>query len=378
MRIITAKVEKIIDDKLKNNGGYIQAINTKDARAVMMYAAEALVGTKESGGNNKGDIVVELQKTVDNTAGQEPWCMAYVQTCIAYAEKKTGVKSLIPSSEHCMTTFRNTPKENKVKLYPAYGAIIIWKQKKSDSGHTGFVVEYNSDSKIKSFESVEGNTGSGSMFDGDGIYFRTRNKVSDGSLIIQGYLIPFPAYKKPVVIDVKPTSIRLAWEPKLNNFVSDHLLNGITENLPVLSSAKDLETIFPGFSKLSIDNKVQVIAHFLVALAKFESSYNPKSYSVDVGTKNDKGSWSVGLYQLSANDNSAKKFKATFETLQDPKVNITVMLEQMTKQIKKEGLFILPNTSPMRYWAIILKNNKYNKIESVLAEVKNNYKELGI
>lgn len=188
-RKITDKMFKFIDDKLKNHGAAQLAIKNNDARSLFIYAAEACVGIKESGGSNKGLYVVELQKTVDNKAQSEPWCMAAVQTWLAYVEKKLGVKSPIFNSEHCMTTWRKTPATAKVKKIPAPGAIIIWKQKSSDSGHTGIVLDFQGDKK--NFESLEGNTGSGNMRDGDGIYIKQRSKVKDGSLVIQGYLIPF-------------------------------------------------------------------------------------------------------------------------------------------------------------------------------------------
>ena len=188
-RKITEKMLKFIDDKLKNHGAAQLAIKNKDARSLFIHAAEACVGIKESGGNNKGLYVVELQKTVDNKAQSEPWCMAAVQTWLAYVEHKTGVKSPIFNSEHCMTTWRKTPTAKRVKKIPAAGAIIIWKNGNTDSGHTGIVKDFQGDKK--NFESIEGNTGSGNMRDGDGIYIRQRSKVKNGSLVIQGYLIPF-------------------------------------------------------------------------------------------------------------------------------------------------------------------------------------------
>ena len=189
MRKITDKMFALIDGKLKNHGAAQLAIANKDARNLFIYAAEACVGIKEEGGNNKGLYVVELQKTVDNKASQEPWCMGAVQTWLAYVEKKLGVKSPVADTEHCMTAFRKTPLSSRVKAIPAPGAIIIWRNGKTDSGHTGVMLDFQG--KNKKMETVEGNTGSGSMRDGDGIYIKQRSKVKDLSLVVQGYLIPF-------------------------------------------------------------------------------------------------------------------------------------------------------------------------------------------
>lgn len=189
MRKITDKMFAFIDGKLKTNGAAQLAITNKDPRNLFIYAAEACVGIKEEGGNNKGLYIVELQKTVDGSADQEPYCMAAVQTFIAYVEKKIGVTSPIYASEHCMTVFRNTPKTQRVVSIPAPGAFIIWKNGSSDSGHTGLVLDFQGVNK--KMKTLEANTGSGNMRDGDGIYIKQRSKIKDGKLVVQGYLKPF-------------------------------------------------------------------------------------------------------------------------------------------------------------------------------------------
>lgn len=178
-----------IDNKLKNHGAAQLAIKNKDARNLFIYAAEACVGIVEEGGNNKGLYIVEIQKTVDGKAQREAYCMSAVQTWIAYVERKLGVHSTLFASEHCMTTWRKTPVSKRVKRIPAPGAIIIWKNGKTDSGHTGIVLDYQGTKS--NMETLEANTGSGNMRDGDGIYIKQRNKKKTGKLVIQGYIIPF-------------------------------------------------------------------------------------------------------------------------------------------------------------------------------------------
>ncbi len=189
MRKITDKMFMFIDKKLALNGAAQLAVTNKDARSLLVFAAEACVGVKEEGGNNKGVYIVEIQKTVDGQAGSEPYCMAAVQTWIAYVEKKLGVVSHLPASEHCMTTWRKTSAAKKVKTIPARGAIIIWKNGNTDAGHTGLVMDYQCG--FKKMLTLEANTGSENMRDGDGIYIKQRSKIKDGRIVIQGYIIPF-------------------------------------------------------------------------------------------------------------------------------------------------------------------------------------------
>lgn len=370
-RSIRPELVKLIDKKLSSNGLAQLAIEKKDARAVMMFAAESCVGEKESGGNNKGSFVELCQKTVDGSAVSEPWCMAFDQSMIAYAEVKTGVKSEIFSSEHCLTVWRKSPIKLRVKRYPGWGAMAIWQNGDSEAGHTGFVSSYEGQN-AKSMETVEGNTGK--LFsDGDGVFAKTRNTKADGKMKVVGFLIPFEKQEEkiePVVVNRFVGS----WEKSKPELIpsTDKLASIIQLDLPKYEAASDIKKLNSNFARLTTQQKVYTILEFWIAVAKFESSWNPKSFAVDVGTKSDLGSYSVGLYQMSANDGAAKVYKATFETLKNPLVNIDVALEQMRRQLKNTNTIFLPNSSKYRYWAVMLMNNKYSKINEILALVKKN------
>lgn len=186
-RQIESKMVAFIDEKLKGFGSAQDAIAKKDARALFTYAMEACVGIREHG-NNAGAMVELIQETL-GSADREAWCMSTVQTCIAYAELKTGIKSPVYATEHCMTCFRETPKSQRVVNYPARGAIVIWKHGNTDSGHTGVVCDTDGDT----FTTVEGNTGPESAVnrEGDGVYRKHRNIHGSGSMKVQGFIKPF-------------------------------------------------------------------------------------------------------------------------------------------------------------------------------------------
>lgn len=366
-RNIKPELVSLIDKKLASNGSAQLAIKNKDARNLMIFAAQACVGEKESG-NNKGAFVELCQKTVDGKASSEPWCMAFVQSMVAYAEIKTGKKSSLYPSEHCMTTLRKAKPEDRVKKIPAPGAIVIWEHKNTDKGHTAFVMEY----KNKTMETIEGNTGK--LFrEGDGVYQKSRSTTKDDDMNVRGFIIPFPLTEvkaEPVVLN----RIALSWEkndPKRAAW-SDKLISVINKDMPLYESSTDINKILPDFKSKTNAQKLKALAEFWIALYKFESSWNPKSYSVDVGSKNDKGSWSVGLGQMSANDGAARAFKATFESLQDPIMGIDVSLEQMRRQLKNTNTIFLANSSKYRYWAVALIGNKHSKIDQILAYIKAN------
>jgi hypothetical protein len=194
MRDIKPAMIKFIDDKLAKNGLAQKAIEEKDARTLFRLAAEACVGIREEGGNNRGPMVKLIQETI-GSANAEAWCMSFMQTCIAYAEIKTGKVSPIYPSEHCMTTWNKTPKSARVKIFPLSGAIVIWQHGKGPAGHTGVFLEAN-ESRTK-MTTVEGNTSSGLLADGslnrDGgaVLVCNRSTKANGSMKVVGFLKPF-------------------------------------------------------------------------------------------------------------------------------------------------------------------------------------------
>ncbi len=193
MRKLSPELVKYFDKKLATNGMAQDAIDKGDARALFLLAAQSAVGIKESGGNNHGPLVELMQKTVDGSADAEPWCMGFVQTCLAYAEAKTGIQSPIIPSEHCLTVWNTTRQAMRVKELPLPGAIIIWRHGSTTMGHTGIVV--GTDGNI--MRAVEGNTESGDdgggkvLRDGGGVYSTIRSIRGSGNMSVVGFLKPF-------------------------------------------------------------------------------------------------------------------------------------------------------------------------------------------
>ena len=212
MRNIPIQLVELIDEKLKTNGSAQLAAKEKDARELLIYAVEACVGeVEEKGKDNSGYFVELCQKTVDNNAGGEAWCMCFVQSMIAYVEQKLNVTSHIASSENCLEVWEKTPDSQIVKDFPARGAIVIWrslaKSKKeyrpdgqgkrayyyNGAGHTGFVIEYDATHWVRTMATIEGNTNEQGSSEGDGVYKKSnRNKDGvDGDKEVVGFLIPF-------------------------------------------------------------------------------------------------------------------------------------------------------------------------------------------
>lgn len=189
-RSIEQKMVNFLDAKLAANGLAQHAIDIKDARLVFGLAMEACVGIVEVGGNNSGPMVELIQKTIGG-AVEEPWCAALVQTCLAYAELKTGIVSPVFATEHCQTMWEMTPHGQRVKSSPLKYAIVIWGNEGSSSGHTGIVIESHHGQWMRT---IEGNTtGDGP----DGVYYKKRDWIRTGSLVRLGFLRPFVSSVNP-------------------------------------------------------------------------------------------------------------------------------------------------------------------------------------
>jgi hypothetical protein len=169
---------------------------------------------------------------------------------------------------------------------------------------------------------------------------------------------------------------KLTWE---NNNASrsawsEILFNLITPQLAIFASAQDIETVRPGFSTLEADQQVSVIAQLFCSDALYESSWNPASSDVDVGSASDKNSWSVGLWQMSVCDqaNYGFTFGFTYEDLLEVQPNAQLAIGVMCKQIQRHGKILLDWKTERGsvYWSSLSPNNKYNHVANILKDVQ--------
>lgn len=180
---------------------------------------------------------------------------------------------------------------------------------------------------------------------------------------------------KPVVENPAP-KIPLRWEtnhPERYEW-SYELFKNIDEQFISLNKAKDLPKFCSKYDSLTIEKKKLLLASIFVELAYYESGFNPKSSSVDVGTKGNKRSWSCGLYQLSSLDSDNWKFPFTYsyDELLTPLKNIHMAVYLMARQIDKRGLIALKSVSEGLYWAVLSsdKNYRYTKLDKIVAKTK--------
>jgi hypothetical protein len=192
-RNIHPLAEEFINLKLVDNSHAAQAYRDKDPRALFIEVCKTFWGVREETGNNDGVLIEAIQKTIGGSYN-EPWCMALMQTCLAYVEKNLKVISPVESSEHCGQVWAKTNKRSRVRKYPAPGAIAIWNYQGTDKGHCGCVIDTQSSDF---FITIEGNTEGGIdpegkiIREGGGVYFSHRSFDPKGSMKLLGFLKPF-------------------------------------------------------------------------------------------------------------------------------------------------------------------------------------------
>jgi hypothetical protein len=125
----------------------------KQPRQLFVEVVKSCVGITEIR-INRGKEVELFQETVCIGEG-EAWCMAFMQTCIAYVEFWTGVISPLSAGGGCVNVWHESPEGQRVVNIPLAGAIAIWQHLKTPThGHTGMVLDCDG----HLFHAIEGNT----------------------------------------------------------------------------------------------------------------------------------------------------------------------------------------------------------------------------
>lgn len=169
----------------------------------------------------------------------------------------------------------------------------------------------------------------------------------------------------PIISKPIPTT---GWQPEWGQFVYSFF----DLHLDTFERAKDITTLRPDYFSLTRESRLDMFVAFIKAIVYFECGYNPKLYSVDVGTKENRNTWSVGLMQMSVVDqaNYSLDYGYTFEDLQTPIPNLRLALNIMKRQVERRGKFLIPKGENGLYWATISPGGKYDKSAMIIKELK--------
>lgn len=177
-----------------------------------------------------------------------------------------------------------------------------------------------------------------------------------------------------LVLPLSPKSIHLSWEeghPERSEW-TEFLLDKINLNLGTYESASDMKFFCPKWDSISQEKRIIAASELLVAMSFYESSWNQNSKSVDVGTNDDRDTWSIGLFQMSVVDqkNYNLTSKYSFDDLLLAKPNIDLATTILQKQIKRRGKILISKGESGVYWAVIHPGGKYDKSKNISERVQ--------
>jgi hypothetical protein len=151
-RHISDKLFDEFDTRLQNVNQARNCISQKNARGLLVEAARSMINLEEDGDNRGAEI--NLMHEVGGSSPGDPWCMSFVQSCLAYVEKKLGVVSPAARGAQCTAVWFQTEAAQRTKTYPLGGAIAVWQSiHDPNKGHTGIVIDCDGNT----MHTVEGN-----------------------------------------------------------------------------------------------------------------------------------------------------------------------------------------------------------------------------
>lgn len=307
-----------------------------------MDLASKEIGTNEIVGVQDNPRIVEYHSatTLKATDDETPWCSAFV----SWVLEKSGYKSTQDAWARSYLNYGT--KLDK----PKYGCIVVY-DRGAGKGHVHFYVKEDSQF-IYGIGGNQDNT--------------VKLKAYPKSAVL-GYRWPVAKSIQPKPVEIQ--EYHLSWEvnhPERAAWTKE-LCSIIEDNIGVYESAQDLTFFIPDYKKKAHKDQVKAIAEIFVATAYYESSWNPKSQSVDVGVASNKDTWSVGLFQMSVVDqkNYGLSMGYSFDDLITAIPNIKLAMAVMQKQILKKGKIVV-DKGP--YWAVLYRG-KYSKVDEIKTRV---------
>ncbi|MGZ6369959.1 MAG: CHAP domain-containing protein [Bdellovibrionota bacterium] len=169
-------------------------LNQSIRAALLVEEAERWIGVQEVGANNRGQLVELFLNSIGLAPGL-PWCMAFVQFCVAQVDRlassidPSAVANRMFRSAGCAMVWNMTSTELRSST-PEMGSVVIWKHATSSEGHCGIVIGVNGDG---SFDTVEGNTSPspGVNRDGDGVFRKSHSQTPTGAMELVGFICPW-------------------------------------------------------------------------------------------------------------------------------------------------------------------------------------------
>lgn len=235
------------------------------------------------------------------------------------------------------------------------------------------------------FQTYEFNTDGEGSRDGDGGYPKTRSIKGDSQKRFRCF-VDIPQW----ILDTNAGNLEKPTEPSTTDVVTlpwdgKHADSAKwTETLVACIEKSQLPEIVPadadqfckGYDSLPRAKRIEFWANLFAIIAKYECGYNPESASVDVGTKNNLDTYSVGLFQLSVVDQQSYKFDLgfDFDDLKDGSKNIQLAIPIAARLVAQDnriaGKIDGKWKGLTRYWAVMRAESSVKDQSESAAAIK--------
>lgn len=175
-----------MEASVKGDIDFDLAIQNRIWRPAMTRTAAPWCDIKEVSNKNDGPYIELSGLTVDGKHKGEAYCLAWVQTIIAFVEYKLKIVSELKATEGCLDLWNSCPKHLKTYRYPLPGYIAIWQHGTSLSGHAGIVLQIHE----TYFKTIEANS-YGPDGVSQGIFTHERLYSGEGKMKLLGFISPF-------------------------------------------------------------------------------------------------------------------------------------------------------------------------------------------
>jgi hypothetical protein len=178
---------------------------------------------------------------------------------------------------------------------------------------------------------------------------------------------PAPAQSAPIALSWDDDATRKTWSAALVAAVREHK-DELDRGNP--------DAFIPGYAQLSPDEQVKFWAELVVAIAKYESNWNPRAHFKEPPPLNVV---SLGLLQLSYEDGAQYHLEALDQharedhALEDPQVNLRCGVAMLAHLVARDGVVAAgrgdKSRGAARYWAV-LRDGRTHRLAQIKANVR--------
>jgi hypothetical protein len=187
---------------------------------------------------------------------------------------------------------------------------------------------------------------------------------------------PLPAPPPPPPPPPKPEPVALSWDTSPDRAAWSAALVDAIRSRKADLDAGNPDAFIPGYAALAPEGQVKFWAEFVVAIAKYESTWNPHAHFKEPPPLKVT---SVGLLQIAYEDQKEYHFDppvdAKSNSLEDPATNLRCGVAILAQRVAHDGAVVGGkgdhSRGAARFWAV-LRDGKSHKLAAIRALTKKN------